>query len=90
MKGGRPKCRHPINDTGAAQVYWDAAQTSTNRSHGSGCELGIGCQNHKSGEEKKALQKNVWINIRNDPKLKMGVSLFAGETLTTETENITE
>lgn len=76
MKGRGLKYHHSTNDTGAAQLYWDAAQTSTNRNHGPGCELGIGCQNHKS--KKKALQMNVWNNLRNYLELQVGVSLFAG------------
>lgn len=76
MKCRGLKYRHSTNGTGAAQLYWEAAQTSTNRSHGPGCELGIGCQNHKS--KKKALQKNIWNNLKNDLASRVGVSLFAG------------
>lgn len=45
-------------------------RTSTNRNHGPGCELGTGCQHRKS--KKKALQKNVWKNLRNYPESRWG------------------
>lgn len=73
-KGGWLRHAHPTNDTGAAQLCWDAAQTSTNRNHGPGCELGTGCQHRKS--KKKALQKNVWNNLRNYPESRVGVSVY--------------
>lgn len=73
-KGGWLRHPHPTNDTGAAQLCWDAAQTSTNRNHGPGCELGTGCQHRKS--KKKALQKNVWNNLRNYPESRVGVSVY--------------
>lgn len=75
-KGGWLRHPHPSNDTRAAQLCWDAAQTATNRNHGPGCELGTGCQHRKS--KKKALQNNVWNNVRNYPESRVGVSLFTG------------
>lgn len=74
--GGTLKSHHPTDDTGTAQLYWDAAQTSTNSNHRPGCELGMGCQTHKSNT--KALQKNDWNNLSNYPEMKVGGPLFAG------------
>jgi hypothetical protein len=42
MKGKGLKYHHPTNDTESAQLYWESAQTSTNRRHGLGCELDAG------------------------------------------------
>ena len=52
--------------------------------------LALGAKITNLEGEKKQCRRMSGLILKNDPKLKMGVSLFAGDTLATETGIITE
>lgn len=57
MKGRGTEYHHPTNDTETVQLYWETAQTATNRRHGPGCELGVGVPRLQIQKKKHCLEE---------------------------------